>query len=93
MADDYPRLPSECVELTVRVNGRRRTFFAKPLPRKKPGIRTFIRVNDQGESRWSYDAKKNVETKHVDVWVVADSDIVSEKPCVYSCKYACLEPA
>ena len=89
-----PRLPTEFVELTVRMpNGRNKTCWAKPLKSKTPGQRLFLKVDNQGEPRYTYNAKTNVETKHVEVWVVGEADVISEKPAVYSCMYAELEVA
>jgi hypothetical protein len=91
-----PRLPTECVELTVRqAGGRRKTFWAKPTKSMlvHPNFRTFIKVDDQGEVRYTYNEKTKVETKHLEIYVVAAADIISEKPAVYSCKYAELEVA
>jgi hypothetical protein len=93
---DYPRLTTDCVWLTVRMNGRKKSFWAKPvksLKAAKPGVRSFFKVNNQGEFRYTYDQKTNVETKHVELFIVATSDIVEEKSAVYSCKYAELEVA
>ncbi len=94
--NEPPRLPTECVELTVRMpSGRTKTIWAKPVKGKvaTPGRRSFVKVDNQGEVPVTYNASTNVETKHVNVWVVGETDIVSEKPAVYSCKYAELEVA
>ena len=89
----YPRWTTDCVQLVVRVGGRKKTFWAKPVKSKvnRPGIRSFIKVDDQGEVRHTYNEKTNVETKHLEIWVVSEQEIISEKPAFYSGKYGELE--